>query len=226
MMVCNGAMKRFGWLRRINAYFGNDEPHLAAAGSVALIVAGNQPFYPLYVAAIAGGKFWPALLTWFSTPFFLAVPAVCRHAPISGRLLLMACAIGNTMVAAAALGSRSWVELFYLPCLALPPLLFAGKQAGYGLIACVIGGSAGLLLIHGSPQTGLATFDGEQFRSLARLHGLSVAGLLVVFGLLALRLRRQLRLTTLCHSEHEEATVLDHMSVTSSDSHASDHNRP
>ncbi|GLS17051.1 hypothetical protein GCM10007874_00660 [Labrys miyagiensis] len=201
-MVCNGAMKRFGWLGRINAYFGNDEPHLAAAGSVALIIAGNQPFYPLYVAAIAGGKFWPALLTWFSTPFFLAVPAVCRRAPLSGRLLLAACAIGNTMVTAAALGPRSWVELFYLPCLALAPLLFAGKEAGYGLIACVIGSGVGLLVIHGSHQHGLAAFDDEQFRALARLHGFSVAGLLIVFAFLALRLRRQLRATTVSHSGH------------------------
>ena len=107
------------WLARITAWFDNPDPRLAAAGTAALLIAGNQPFYPVYVWLIAGAKAWPALLTLLSTPFFVAVPALCRRHADAGRWLLMAAALGNTALSAVALGPASRVELFYLPCMVL-----------------------------------------------------------------------------------------------------------
>ncbi len=47
-------------LARLSAYTANDDPLAAAAATIALIVVGNQPFYPLYLHAIAGPAAWPA----------------------------------------------------------------------------------------------------------------------------------------------------------------------
>jgi len=47
-----------------------------------LVLAGNTPFYPQYLAAVAGadGMPWP-FMTLFVFPFFLMVPAISRHHP-------------------------------------------------------------------------------------------------------------------------------------------------
>lgn len=181
-----------GWLSRVLSYFGNDDPRLATAGSVALVIAGNQPFYPLYVAALAGMKFWPSLLTWITAPFFLAVPAVCRRAPRGGRWLLIAASLGNTTLTSLALGPASGVELFYMPCLVLPMLLFSGREAGYAVPACLAAVSVGLLAVHGSGWDGIAGLDTATFASLTRLHAFSVAALLILFAFMAWRLWSQL----------------------------------
>lgn len=71
-----------GAATRLRAYASNDEPLAAAGNKVALVLAGNTPFYPLYLAAVAGadGMPWP-LMTLFVFPFFLMVPAISRHHP-------------------------------------------------------------------------------------------------------------------------------------------------
>jgi hypothetical protein len=188
----SGDMRGTGWLSRLLSYFGNDDPRLATAGSIALVIAGNQPFYPLYVFALAGMKFWPSLLTWITAPFFLAVPAVCRRAPRGGRWLLIAASLGNTVLTSLALGPASGVELFYLPCLILPMLLFAGWEAVNAVLACLAAISVGLLAVHGSGWDGVAGFDAATFASLTRLHAFSVAALLILFGFMAWRLWSQL----------------------------------
>lgn len=178
-------------LRRVGTYFDNENPRLAVAGSVALVIAGNQPFYPLYVYAIVGGQAWPTLLTWFSTPFFLLVPALCRRSPLAGRLLLVVASIGNTMVTACALGAASLVELFYIPCLALAPLLFRRSEAKIGYLVCITGVLIGLAVIHGGLGKGLVFFDSAELRSLGKLHVFSIISLLFLFGFFAWRLRRR-----------------------------------
>ena len=59
---------------RIGAYAANDEPLAAAGNKVALVLAGNAPFYPLYVIALAGSDGMPWLLmTLLAFPIFLMV---------------------------------------------------------------------------------------------------------------------------------------------------------
>jgi hypothetical protein len=181
------------WLQRLGAYFDNPDPRLAAACSIALIIAGNQPTYPLYVYAIAGNKALPALLTWLSAPFFAAVPAVSRRRPLAGRLLLVAVSIGNTALAALALGVGSGVELLYIPCLALAPLLFRRPEARIAWPACLGGIALGLALARTGLAGHLAAFDGQELASLQELHAFSVVSLLFVFVFLYLRIRRRER---------------------------------
>ncbi len=95
-----------------------------AAGTVAVIVASNQPFYPVYLHAIAGSAAWPAWLTLLSTPFFVAVPAVARRHSLAGRVLLPIAGVANTVLCVKLFGVASAVELFLFPRILLGAILF------------------------------------------------------------------------------------------------------
>jgi hypothetical protein len=180
-------------LRRIGAYFDNPDPRLAAAASVALIIFGNQPFYPLYVYAVVGPKAWPSMLTWISAPFFAAVPWLCRRTPLKGVLILMSASVANTYVTAMALGTGTWVELFYVPCAALAPLLLRKEQARVGYGFCLGAIALGLALAHGGSGSGLVALDASELKSLARINAFSVVSLLFVFAIMAWRIRQKER---------------------------------
>jgi hypothetical protein len=71
-------MNALAWLRRYAAHPG---PKTAAANLVALVIAGNGPFYPLYVLALIG---WDRAGAWKSvlaSPLFFAVPALSSSSP-------------------------------------------------------------------------------------------------------------------------------------------------
>lgn len=85
-------------LARLRAYATVDDPLAGAAATVALVVAGNQPFYPLYLHAIAGWAAWPVWLTLLSTPFFLLVPAAARWTSSIGLLPVVSVASLVTLV--------------------------------------------------------------------------------------------------------------------------------
>ena len=67
---------------------GDPDPRVASCNPIALLVASNQPFYPLYVYFTVSPHIAPTLLTFLSTPFFVAVPALSRRSPVFGRALL------------------------------------------------------------------------------------------------------------------------------------------
>jgi hypothetical protein len=181
-------LKLLAGFHSVLAYFDSDEPRAAAAGSVALLIAGNQPFYPLYVALVVGAHFWPSLLTLLSAPFFIAVPAVCRRWPVSGRCLLLGASVGNTLLASFALGPKTLVELFYVPCLLLTLLIFNGRQRWLSLAACGLACLAGILIVHGCDLGGFTPYDAPRLSSLVRLHVASVTGLVLMLGYFAYRI--------------------------------------
>lgn len=176
-------------LARLIAWFDNPDPRLAAAGTLALLIAANQPFYPIWVWLIVGAKAWPALLTFLSMPFFLAVPALSRRNADVGRWVLIAAAIGGTALSAAALGPASRVELFYLPCLALVPLIFAQGQRRKALLIAAAAMLAGLGLAR-LKRGGLEAFTPAEIYGLAKLHAFGVAALLVAIVTMARRFTR------------------------------------
>ena len=62
----------------VRSYAAHPDPLVASANFIALLVASNQPFYPLYVYWLATTNIEPVWYTFLSTPFFLAVPALSR----------------------------------------------------------------------------------------------------------------------------------------------------
>ncbi len=176
-------------LARLNRYTQGADPICDAANTVALVIAGNQPFYPLYLFAIAGDRGWPSLLTWFSTPLFLAVPAVGRRHSLAGRALLCIAGLGNTAISNLALGGASGIPLFYLPCLILCLTLF-GRGERLVQIA-LVAATAALTFGLGHIPAMFGPFTSGELHSLKRVHGFSVACLTVFLAFLLTRAYRR-----------------------------------
>lgn len=97
--------KRLSAMTRAYAY--HCDPRVAAANVISLLVASNQPFYPLYIFWLVSSDITAAWFTFLSTPFFVAVPAVARWNDAAGRALLPLTGIGNTMLSAWLFGTAS-----------------------------------------------------------------------------------------------------------------------
>jgi len=163
----------------LDAYVAHEDPLVRACNVIALVVAGNQPFYPLYIHWIVGHCAAPSLLTFLSTPFFAAVPAIARRNARAGRAVLVLAGMANTVLVAKIYGQVSGVEIFLMPCALIAAAFFrpSERKISFGLLAVSIVIFLGLDGRYGTPIC-QATVAGE--KALAGLHVLS-AGMLVVF---------------------------------------------
>src|SRR5471032_846188 len=110
--------------RWVAAYAANPDPRIASCNMIALLVASNQPFYPLYVYLAVSQHIAPTLLTFLSTPFFLAIPAISRRSPVFGRALLPLTGLANVVVSTKAFGVASGVTIFIVPCALIAAAFF------------------------------------------------------------------------------------------------------
>lgn len=177
-----------GWLvrlwRRVADYAAHEDPLTNAANWVAVVVAWNQPFYPLYLWAVVGGdKVWPAFLTFLSTPLFLAVPAVAKRHSLVARMMLPVTGIANGILSAKAFGVASGVEIFLLPCALLGAALFRPRERAAGLVVIALSAAAYLVPAHVFGQA-LAEYTATDNSGMAGLNAASAAVLVVFIGLL------------------------------------------
>jgi hypothetical protein len=179
-------MSLMGELRR---YAAHPDPATAAANLVALVVAGNGPFYPLYVSALIGRDRAGIWLTMLASTFFFAVPAISRRDSCAGRAALPLIGTVNTIWCTALLGGPSEVGLFLLPCATLAALLFRSDERRPALLLVGLAVAALILLTELSP-VGLLGLSLDQMAVLARLNTVSVATLT---GFLALTLANVLQ---------------------------------
>jgi hypothetical protein len=170
-------------LRWWNRYTAHDDPRTAAASLIALLIVSNQPFYPFYYYFAVGNGAWVTLITFLSTPFFFAVPALARRNALAGRIGL--CVVGtlNTFNCMWAFGEQSGVALFLLPCIMLGVLLFRASERG-AMAFCAGLPMAGFLLLHNRFGAPLHVFSEAQYSSLVTLHSYSVGGLTAFIGYL------------------------------------------
>jgi hypothetical protein len=161
---------------RLGRYAAHPDPRAAACNMIALVVTGNQPLYPLYIAWLVGAGAGVACWTFLSTPFFAAVPFVARRHPVAGRMLLPLAGIANAVLAAKAFGVASGVGWFLIPCAMIAVLAFRPREwrpmlalLGLMLLALPL-----LLWDIGTPFGPLTP---DQYRALARLDIGSVAAL-------------------------------------------------
>ena len=157
----------------VRRYANHPDPRVAAANFIALLVASNQPFYPLYLSWLVS-DISPVWYTFLSTPFFLAVPALARKNSLAGRALLPLAGIGNTVPCAWLFGTASAVEIFFIPCAAIALLVFRPKERlfAFGVAGLALG--AYLLLIgrYGAP---MVAYGAEDYAALARLNVVSAS---------------------------------------------------
>jgi hypothetical protein len=177
-----GSFTRNPW-RWIAGYAANPDPRVASCNTIALLVASNQPFYPLYVGFSVSRHIAPTLLTFISTPFFLAIPAISRRLPVFGRVLLPLTGLANVVVSAKAFGAASGVAMFIVPCALIAAAFFRPSERvfAFGLLALALAIFLGMdtysfVSIHVYSQTEYAAF--------VRLNALSAGALVALLGLM------------------------------------------
>ncbi len=175
-----------GW-QAAKAYFADDDPLVATANLVALVVLWNQPFYPLYVHWAVGPDIAPTFYTFLSTPFFLAVPALARVNSRAGRALLPLAGIGNTVLSAKVFGVASGVEIFLLPCVLLGFVLFRPAERIIAIGIAIVGMLA-FMVLHGRYGAPVHLYSVEEYASFLKMNALSAGTLTVFIGLLVMNL--------------------------------------
>lgn len=165
----------------IGAYAAHPDPRAAIANTVALVIVSNQPFYPLYLHWAVAPVVTPSYVTFLSTPFFAAVPAVMRRNSVLGRALLLVAGIGNTLLCRAAFGAGSGVEVFLLPCLMLALMLFRRSERAFAF-----GFTALAFAVYLLPAAWLGAaihrYEIDEYAALQRLNFLSAASLTVLLA--------------------------------------------
>ncbi len=169
----------------VRRYAAADDPRVAAANLVALVLAWNTPFYPLYLLGAAGVAMRDAaLLTLCVFPAFLAVPAITRWHRLWGRVLLVVLGTGNTLFCTWLLGEASGTQLFLLPCITLAALLFRRDEqvSLFALLALPI--VSGVAMTGHYPFSPFACTDAA-CSGIVWLNAVSVAILVAFLGVLA-----------------------------------------
>lgn len=165
-------------LRGLGDYAAHPDRLTAACNRIALLVASNQPFYPLYLWWIVGGDWRVACWTFLSTPLFAGVPFVARRNALAGRAMLPLAGIANGILSAKAFGKPSGVELFLIPCGLIACLAFRRQEwrIGAGLLIA----TAGAAFLHGHYGMPFGRFDAPEYALFLRLNATSVLALSAV----------------------------------------------
>ncbi len=165
--------------RRLSTYAAAEDPLTHATNKLALVLASNQPFYPLYFWWATGERSWIPALTFISTPFFLASPLVARRFPDIGRLYFPFVGAINTFFCAFIFGVPSGVELFLAPCLVIAAFSCRAKERlalGVFLVALL----GAFVLLHGHYGSPLYATTPDKYEALLSLNGYSAAILCVI----------------------------------------------
>jgi hypothetical protein len=167
-----------GWVR---AYGASDDPYVAAANFVALVLASNQPFYPVYLWFVLGADAWIGVPDMLSGLAFLAVPALTRRWPLPGRAALVLFGIGNTVVCMKLLGQDSGVGLFLAPCAMLAAILFRWRER-FAMVA--LAGLPPIVWLSARSALGEPplSFAPDRYASLFSMNAVSVGCLMVFLG--------------------------------------------
>ncbi|UFZ02312.1 hypothetical protein LQG66_23815 [Bradyrhizobium ontarionense] len=172
------------WLAAVQDYASVDDPQSDIAAKVAIVIVFNQPFYPLYLHAIAGTAAWPAWLTLLTTPFFAAVPALARRSSFAGRALMVLTGTANTVFSVKLFGTPSGVELFLIPCALLAALLFRPDERMRSLPLLALPFMS-YLLIDSRLGTPVMRVTDSDHASLVAINATSVGALAALIGILA-----------------------------------------
>ena len=167
----------------IAAYSHSDDPLAAASNFIALCVVGNQPFYPLYVWWVVGDDNWTSLLTFLSTPFFLAIPLIARRFSLAGRAMLPIVGIANTILTAKAFGAESGVALFLCPCAMIAGMALRAHERKT-MLAILGVAILAFAFVQNRLGAALHVFSAAEYARFVSLNAWSVAGLT---GLVALQ---------------------------------------
>jgi hypothetical protein len=169
------------WLRWLRFYSASNDPSVAACNTIAMMIASNQPFYPIYIWWIAGSGAWVGIPDALSGIVFFAVPAVTRRFPLLGRVALVVVSVVNVVICSAMLGEPAGVQLLFMPCAMLAAILFTWRER-FVMITLTSLPLAAWLLTRGKWDTPPIRFTPDAYRGLFTLNALSAGSLMIVFG--------------------------------------------
>jgi hypothetical protein len=168
-------------LRWLRAYTSSDDPRVSAGNTIAMVLAWNQPYYPIYLWWIVGRDAWVGIPDAFSSLLFFAVPAIARRSGLLGRVALVVFSVANVVFVSMILGEAAGVQLLYLPCGMLAAILFGGRER-LVMLAMTALPLAVWLLTRGTLDIPPIRFSAEAYRSLFTLNAVSSGLLMVFFG--------------------------------------------
>ena len=160
-----------------------EDPLATAAGKLGLLLAANQPFYPLYAGWLTGVWTWQSAAVLWVMPVFAAVPLLARRSALAARLLLPVAGIANTVLMARLLGPQAGLDYLLIPCAALGAILFRATERK-AMLAVVGLALAAWLLADGPPGV---LFDAAGYAALQRMNAISAIALCGLIGWLTPR---------------------------------------
>jgi hypothetical protein len=166
-------------------------PLTQASNKIALILAGNTPFYPLYLWFILGKAGLPWLyLTVLACPFFAVTLLVARRNGLAGRFWLCMVASVNSLYVTWLLGEASGTALFLIPCISLAVLNF--RRGEFWPMALAVGlAFIPYFFLHGRFPAAPVLYDARAYHSLLVLNEVSVASITAVLAYLLGRAREE-----------------------------------
>jgi hypothetical protein len=168
--------------RGLLAYADSPDRRVAASNWVSIVVALDQPFYPVYIWVIVGWDHGVSLVTWLTTPFFALAPALSRRFPTLSRATLPVVGAANSMLACKAFGPASGVELFLFPCAMAGAMAFRGRERK-AMIASLAAVAAAYYGLHGRMGAPLHVFTDDAYARFLSMNIFSVAGLICLIAL-------------------------------------------
>lgn len=184
--ACRGLTLR-AW-EAIRRYVAHPDPLVAASNLIALVVAWNQPFYPLYVYWSVSDTVWPTFYAFFSTPFFLAVPLAARLDGRLGRAMLPLVGTANTIICTKVFGEATGTEAFLIPCALLPALFFRASEQTLALMLAALPFVV-FYGLHGSYGAPFHSYTAVENARFLTLNALSAGTLTIFAGFLAVSAR-------------------------------------
>jgi hypothetical protein len=154
----------------------------AAMNTVAAVLTGNTPFYPIYLYLVLGRDATPAiLLTLCSLPFWCAVPVIARRSGVAARVFLTVMGVLNTVWCGVLLGFDTGIVLFLIPCILLATLGFhrAERRLMLGLTALPF---LAYGVLRYAPIGPVIRMSAPEQVDLVTLNGVSVACLCAFLG--------------------------------------------
>jgi hypothetical protein len=168
---------------RLRDYYAAADPFVGAANLVAIVLAGNQPLYPVYLFVLFGFKAWPALISAvIGLAFYGAVPWVTRRAPLFGRAFMCAGAVAHILFTTWLLGEATGISLLLAAAVMLSALVFRRRER-WVMLPLVGLAIAGFLATTGRFGPPLLQLSDAEAHELLVLNAASMALLLGFLGI-------------------------------------------
>ena len=162
-------------------YIAHSDPLVATSNFVAMVLAWNQPCFPLYLWFVVGSDAWIEAPDILSGLFFLAIPAIARRYPLLGRALLPIFGVANIIAVSWILGEAAGTWLLFFPCGMLAALSLRWHERWWMLGLSALPMLAWLATRRrlGAPPLSLSV---EQMGSIWTMNAMSAFALVVFFG--------------------------------------------